>query len=438
VIWSEGLFLRPQHFQQQQRHVEHYIEQRAGAVRRNAWGFLELQVDRDLLAIGKFALRRALGVFPDGTPFRLPDDDPLPAPVEVGPQARDSIVYLGIPVRRTGALEVERGTAAGTPTRFVIREYESRDITTESSELVPLEVSALRTQILLQGSALDEFVSVPVARIIECRSDRQVVLDEGFMPTVLDIGACLPLARFSSELLGMVRQRADELARVVGNAQHGGVSDVGQFLQLQAFNRHELLLQHLVRQHPVHPEELYQLLFNITGDLCTISSATRRPPSLPEYVHATLQPTFEPLIQALRGYLDSRPPNAVVSIALERKQASAYLAVIRDTSLFDSAQFVIAAKAQIQSESLRRQFPALVKLAPAPHLARYVEALLPGIGLQPMTSVPNVLPYLAGYEYFRLDSTHASWSDLKTAGALGMFVGQGLPGLEMQMWAIRQ
>jgi len=75
-VWSEGLFLRPQHFQQQERHLERYIEGRSRELRAHSWGFTELELERDLLAIGKFGLRRAAGVFPDGTPFSMPDDDP--------------------------------------------------------------------------------------------------------------------------------------------------------------------------------------------------------------------------------------------------------------------------------------------------------------------------------------------------------------------------
>ena len=85
VVWSEGLFLRPQHFQQQDRYLERYIEGRSRALRSHSWGLTELEIERDLLSIGKLGLRRAAGVFPDGTPFAMPDDDPLPPPRWVPP-----------------------------------------------------------------------------------------------------------------------------------------------------------------------------------------------------------------------------------------------------------------------------------------------------------------------------------------------------------------
>src|SRR4051794_34211387 len=112
VIWSEGLFLQPQHFQQQDRYFERYLETRCQALVPHSWGFTEIELERDLLSIGKFALRRAAGVFPDGTPFRMPEDDPLPPPLDIDNSCRDQLLYLALPLRRAGELEVDRSAGA--------------------------------------------------------------------------------------------------------------------------------------------------------------------------------------------------------------------------------------------------------------------------------------------------------------------------------------
>jgi len=59
IIWSEGTFLQPQHFQQHDRHLEAQIEQRTRALGPHSWGFLELAVDESLLELGKLAVRCA-------------------------------------------------------------------------------------------------------------------------------------------------------------------------------------------------------------------------------------------------------------------------------------------------------------------------------------------------------------------------------------------
>src|SRR5229473_2902398 len=229
VIWSEGLFLQPQHFQQQERYFERYVEARCQALVPHSWGFTEIEFERDLLSIGKVALRRAVGVFPDGTPFRMPDDDPLPTPIDVGPDARDQILYLAVPLRRAG------------------------------------EVGALRTRLLLGTEVTQAYACVPLAHVVECRADKQVLLDENFMPTVLHVRAAGPLAAFTSELLGLLHQRGEALAGRVAATGRGAAAEFADFLMLQAINRYEPLLAHYADSGDVHPERLFQVCVSAAG-----------------------------------------------------------------------------------------------------------------------------------------------------------------------------
>ena len=45
VIWSEGQFLLPQHFQQQERYFEHYVEARTRTLQTASWGFEDLEIE---------------------------------------------------------------------------------------------------------------------------------------------------------------------------------------------------------------------------------------------------------------------------------------------------------------------------------------------------------------------------------------------------------
>ena len=104
VAWREGMFLRPQHFQAQDRFFDAQLRARVDSVRPWPWGFTELAIDEDLAALGKFAVARARGVMPDGTPFAIPDDMPPPDPLDVPADIRDAVVYLTLPARQTGAV----------------------------------------------------------------------------------------------------------------------------------------------------------------------------------------------------------------------------------------------------------------------------------------------------------------------------------------------
>ena len=55
VVWQEGMFLRAQHYQQQDRYFEHLLQARAAPLVAHPWGVTELALDRDLLAAGKLS-----------------------------------------------------------------------------------------------------------------------------------------------------------------------------------------------------------------------------------------------------------------------------------------------------------------------------------------------------------------------------------------------
>src|SRR3954471_17544737 len=289
VIWSEGLFLQPQHFQQQERYFEHYVEARCRDLAAHSWGFTEIEFEADLLSIGKLAVRRLSGVFPDGTPFRMPDDDPLPKPIDVGADVRDQIVYLAVPLRRAGELDVDREGAPDELVRHDVRELQARNDASSSGDPALLEVGALRTRLLLASEVTQAYACVPLAHIVECRADRQVVLSDTFMPTVLQVRTASRLASFTTELLGLLHQRGEALAGRVAATGRGAAAEFADFLMLQAVNRYEPLLAHYVALGDLHPERLYQVLASAAGELATFTAPSKRPPEVPPYPHQPLR-----------------------------------------------------------------------------------------------------------------------------------------------------
>lgn len=49
VAWVEGMLMEPQHFQQQERYLEHLTEMRARSLSALAWGFHSLSINQGLL-----------------------------------------------------------------------------------------------------------------------------------------------------------------------------------------------------------------------------------------------------------------------------------------------------------------------------------------------------------------------------------------------------
>jgi type VI secretion system protein ImpJ len=437
VVWSEGLFLRPQHFQQHERHLERYIEGRSRDLRAHSWGFTELELERDLLTIGKFGLRRAAGVFPDGTPFAMPDDDPLPAPLDMTSQVRDQKLFLAIPLRKESARESDRREQVDGVVRYRSKDFEARDITADSNATATLEVAALRSRLMLASEPHEDFACIPLAHIQECRADRLITLDERFMPTVLNIQQAPRLATFLTELQGLLHQRGEALAARAVASGRGGAAEIADFLMLQTVNRYEALVDHFVASRLIHPEDLYRLCLEIAGDLATLTTSARRLGKLPPYQHEDLRAGYDPLIAALRASLSVVLEQNAVAIALEKKRFNISVGIVNDRTLFETSAFVLAARADVPTENVRKGMPAQATIASVETIAKLVNDHLPGVPLQPLSVVPRQLPFHAGFAYFELDRGSPRFRELKTGGGIAIHVPDSFPGLVMELWAIR-
>ena len=134
VIWSEGMFVRPQHLQQHERYIEWLVEGRSEPISAYGWGFVSLTIDESALSMGKLALRSARGIFPDGTPFDFPALDLAPAPLDVPVDAKGERVVLALPLRRPGAMEADiEGHVANGLTRYATEEIDVGDNTLASA-----------------------------------------------------------------------------------------------------------------------------------------------------------------------------------------------------------------------------------------------------------------------------------------------------------------
>ena len=438
VVWSEGLFLRPQHLQQQERYFERFVELRAGALRPYAWGFHELELEPDLLAIGKLGIRRARGIFPDGTPFSMPGDDPLPAALEVDANWRDQTVYLTLPLRSQTQPDSGRPEApAERLFRYRVPETEVRDSSGSVEGLTPLEVGGMSSRLLPQSQPMEGLTQIPVARIVECRADRRVVLDETFMPTALSCQAVPRLVTFLTELLGLLHQRGEALASRVALTDRGGAAEIADFLLLQVVNRYQPLIAHLAEAPLEHPEAFYRTLVAMAGELATFTTPGKRPPMFPPYRHELLRESFEPVIVALRNALSAVMEQTATPIPLQARKYGVWVAIVPDMTLLDTAAFVLSAKADMKSEELRRQLPAHAKIGPTEKIRDLVNLQLPGITVAPMPVAPRQIPYNAGYLYFEFDKHSPMWRELKTSGGIAFHFGSEFAGLDLQLWAIR-
>lgn len=440
VLWSEGMLLRTQHLQQQDRWVEALVRSVQG-LRHYAWGFRGIELERGLLAQGKLALRGASGVMPDGTAFAFPDSGPCPEPLAIPPTAAQAVVHLALPQRIAGSAEIDPPGREPSGARYATRELTVRDSVARSDGVaVPMHVAELRFRLLHDTTPRDAYVHLPVTRVTAVMTDGTLVLDEEFPIPCLGFGASPYLVGVVEELVGKLESIVRERAAFVTGRRPHGAGDVADFLALQLCNRCLAGARHLSAQRAAHPEDLYRWMLELLGEASSFVTGDPVAPVIEPYRHAEPWLGFRPLVAELRRVLLelARPDRKVVQIALRLFPSGARAAEVQDRSLFEGATFYLAVQAPAAPEVIRQRLPGQITIGPAEELQSMVRSAVPGIPLQHVPTVPREIPMRRQMIYFELDRNNELWRRLPKSTGLAIHVtGELREGMEMECWAVR-
>lgn len=437
VVWSEGMFLRPQHFQQQERYLEGFAHRRIAFANDLCWGFHSLELDEDALALGSVVVRMARGVMLDGTPFVLPGDGAGALVLDVPADARDVVICLALPPLQEGAVNVIFEEDPRSAARWVSTVAEVADMNAIGVGTADIQSGQLRFRLFPQHAVPSGWRSLGVVRVHERLPNHHVSLDRGYIPPMLSCKGAAALDGFIKELAGLLGQRADALAERLSGGGRGGVSEIADFLLLKLVNHWLPVMIHLGSRQVVHPERLYSELLGLVGELAAFSSQ-RRTKAYPPYQHDDLQATFSPLMIDLRQALALVLEQTAIRIDLEERKYGIRMAMVPDKQLLKSASFILAAHSSLPPDRLQAQFPTQVKIGPVEKIRDLVNLHLPGVRLKPLPVAPRELPYHAGYQYFELDANHELWRDLERSAGVAIHVAGDFPQLELECWAIRR
>ena len=283
VLWSEGLFLRPQHFQEQDRHTETLVRGVLQAGWLQSWGYRSLTLDPALAEAGRIAVTAARGIFPDGTPFAIPETH---GPAGAGgdrPRHPRRGGALGAAARAPGRREL-RSRPRGAHRRALPRPASPGCATGSPGGASPRRSRPRARSRRSSRRARDAggYTALPAAGLTGLRADGGVAFDEAFLPPAL-VTSAVP---FYGQLLQEVVTGLDRIAEAHGSMVLGGAGrSVENLLVLELANAARPRLAHMLAQDAFHPAELFLELAGLAGRMATYGSGSRRLTELPVYDH---------------------------------------------------------------------------------------------------------------------------------------------------------
>ncbi|MEI5677260.1 MULTISPECIES: type VI secretion system baseplate subunit TssK [unclassified Mesorhizobium] len=426
VLWSEGLFLRTQHFQQQDRHTEDMVRGALQAGRLQTYGFRSLTLDEAMLEAGRIAILTARGILPDGTPFAIPETMDAPTPLAITPETGAGAVLLALPLEPPGGASFDPAHAEPTGARYRGRIEWVRDAVHGGADAEEVEIARPQSLLLAPTSAVGGYTAMPVADILGLRADGGISLVENFLPPALVTDA----VPWYSQLLQEVITGLDRIADAHGKMVLGGPGrSVENLLVLNLANEARPRLAHMLAQELFHPAELFLELAGLAGRMATYGSGSRRLTELPIYDHMAPGPAFSALADTLRSLILSlryvEPKSRALPVM--RHATNVWKIRIDNPKVLTASRIVVRVGSELSDEQLRKIFVNQVTVGSADEFEALWKSRLPGIPLKPLHSQPREIPYDGDRLCLELDQRSEHWASLLDAPGFVIGVSGVLP-----------
>ena len=438
-VWAEGMYLGPHHFQVQSRYFEDSLNFVTANLWRDAYGFAGLQFDNDALRNGTFTLTHAHGLFEDGLAFDLPGSDPAPPPREFralfSPVADHLTMHLAVPASLPEGRNTSLDNGVSAPTRYQSTEQILPDENTGRDEK-PIKVGRKNLQLLGEGEVTDQFVSLPVIRIVRDGSGRFEV-DQSFVPPCLSLSASSYLTEMLRRLIDILDDKSAVFSRE--QQQRSGQFEAGmssrhvaQYWFLHALNSSVSTLRHFLLSRHVHPQELFREMSRLAGALCTFGLEVH-PRSLPAYNHRDIGTCFELLDRHILRHLEIVMPSKAITIPLRKVESSLYAGEVKDERCLGASRWLLEIRSPMGEADLIRRVPLLVKVCSARFVVELVKRALPGLGLTHLLAPPAEVAAKVESQYFVINRTGPCWQHIVETRQAGVHVPGEIPAPEMNL-----
>jgi type VI secretion system protein ImpJ len=437
LLWGEGLFLRPQHFQQQDRYHEARLNQTARALHPYAWGVRRLAIDHEALRSDVLRIDALSLVFPDGELYRAPEGDALPAQVRLAglaPSTQSITFHAALPAMKSYGENCAELDGLRDDARFVQVEHDTQDLFTHAADA---SVTYLRTTVRLvaDADALDACESFPLLRLRRVATGGFEVDPSFIAPSVSIDGAPglhNAVARLMEKLLAKVNAlygHMREPSRKVVEIRGG---DMSSFWLLHTASTGYAALSHYLHHPDLHPERLFGDMLALAGGLMAYSRSYRLE-DLPAYSHLDPGPAFARLDEILRDLLDTVVSSKYFSIALSNERPSYHTGALDSGKITAQTALYLAVSADMPALQLIEVVPLRFKLGAPQDVDKFVLSALPGVKLVHAPQVPAALPIRPDTHYFVLENRGTLYDNMLKAQAISIYVPNGIRDLQLDL-----
>lgn len=437
LLWSEGLAIGPQQFQQLDRYHEARLQRLVSLINPHLWGVHAVTWNVDALANKSLRANSMSLVFQDGEIYESPLSDALPGAIDLSKLPSDEhsfTFYAALP-----AIQAHGGNVSSVGARYVQADIETPDL---YSEAVSIDVAFLKKRVYLlsQLDPLHDYLAIPLVRLHR-NGNGSFDIDTSFIPPGLTISAAPALQKMLDALIERMGAKIEALYsrhRQPGKNTvefHGG--DASSFWMLNTLSTAGAALSHCASYRGHHPVHLFEKMMALAGGLMTFSRKYTLS-DLPLYRHEDLAPGFGKLDYIIRDLIDTVLLSRYFPIALscDVQKNTHYHGMLDAKRIDRQTELCLAVNADMPALELVAAVPLQFKISSPDSIELLLARALPGVELRHMAQVPAEVPVRPNTYYFSIENKGSIYEAMIKAQAISIYVPSGIKGLKLELFGI--
>jgi len=402
VAWTEGMFLRPQHLQQNDLYLDSQLNYHLQTLDPYHWGVRELAFNEEAVAGRSIEITALEAVFPSGVIVRYPGQARLePRKFEPGP-ARFG-VFVGI--RLPNPADPNSAPAGNEPrdVRYLLRSEKISELHGGGNPApVELVFPNLRLFLSTETKDLELYETLKIAEIRATDElARPFAIATDYAPPLRAVQVHKPLREKIEACVAQIREKV----RLVSGRTGTGAELKNMWIRY-TLSRMSPTLDHLLSTGLTHPFQLYTALVETAGALATF--AEDHAVSLPIYDHGDLYGCFDKLIREIDHYLGKDVPDSAKMLPMRFDPVKRfYVTKPKDLTVefVDPRNtFYLAIKADMEAEQLREWVVQWGKVGAESFIKGFAEMkAVKGLKLEYLALAPTDIEQLPNYQYFKIE-----------------------------------
>ena len=436
VAWREGLFIRPQHFQQSSYAQNNEMMLRTKLSGSNMWGLISLNLDDQLLSMGKISCISAEGILSDGTIFT--DNDFISTlSIDIDKEDEGKNIYLTLPLNNEFEDNTYFEEQEEVPTRYVAKTH-SDIVNTNINEDSKADITFAYPNLKLSKDFREGYSYIQIAKIATVSANNVVTLDMSYQPTYIHLHKALQILSKLDELKGMIRYRAEKLIEKISTDRLKS-TELRDYLILQLLNKYESKLHYFATQENIHPGDLYFELSSFIAELAVFMSKEKRIGKEFTYVHKEQHKSFEVLFLEIKTLLGQALESASTVVPLDKHKFGVHIAALQDKSVLVNSTFLLAISGDLEGNKLKKLLVDNLKIGTVEDIRNLVNHHLPGFGYAHLATAPKEVPYRVDNLYFAITLKNSDKANLlKSTGLALHFPDTDKYNIEFMLWSIRK